>query len=64
MLGPLLFFVCINHITFAIDSSEIYRLFADDTILYVFLDNPAQNTEALNHDIENISNWASEWLVK
>ncbi len=63
ILGPLLFWVYINDITFAAESSEV-RLFADDTVLYLFIDNPVQNAEALNRDLENLSNWALEWLVK
>ena len=31
----------------------------------LFVDNPVQNAEAINHDFgKKISNWASEWLVK
>ncbi len=61
--GPLLFFIYINDITFATESSEI-RLFADDTVLYLFVDNPIRNAQTLNRDLEKISSWASEWLVK
>ena len=43
VLGPLLFLVYINNI-FATESSEI-RLFAGDTVLYVFVDNPVQNVD-------------------
>ena len=63
VLGPLLFLIYINHITNAVQSSEI-RLFADDTILYLFVDNPVACAAALNNDLERIGNWALEWLVK
>ena len=63
VLGPLLFLICINDITLVTESSQI-RLFADDTILYLFVNNPVRNAELLNRDLEKISNWATEWLVK
>ena len=54
LLGPLLFLVYINDLTFATESleSSAIRLFADDTILYLSVDNPVQNAEALNCDLE------------
>ena len=55
MLGLLLFLVYINDITFPTESSEM-RLLADDTILYLFVDNPVQNAEAVKYDLEKISN--------
>ncbi len=63
VLGPLLFLIYINDITFEAQSAEI-RLFADDTILYLFVDNPVESAQALNDDLERINNWASQWLVK
>ena len=63
VLGPLLFLIYINDITFEAQSAEI-RLFADDTILYLFVDNPVASAQALNEDLERMNNWASQWLVK
>ena len=63
VLGPLLFLIYINDITSQVQSSEV-RLFADDTILYVIIDNPAQGVNSLNADLDRISQWASDWLVK
>ena len=63
VLGPLLFLIYINDLTFEIQSSEM-RLFADDTILYLFVDNPTQSAQALNDDLERMTQWASKWLVK
>ena len=40
------------------------NLFADDTSLYVIVDDPVTSTRALQSDIDKISNWALTWLVK
>jgi len=62
VLGPLLFLIYINDITNVIQSEV--RLFADDTILYVYVDNPVESAKALNSDLENMTKWADQWLVK
>ena len=59
--GPLLFLVYINDIVENINSTII--LFADDTSLYVIVDNPTDATEKFNSDMEKIYQWASKWLV-
>ena len=61
VLGPLLFLVYINDLAELV-GSEI-RLFADDTMVYIFVDNPLHSAESLNNDLEIISNWAKNWLV-
>ena len=63
VLGPLLFLIYINDLTSVIQSSEV-RLFTDDTILYVIVDNPADSAEALNMDLGGLTEWAEEWIVK
>ena len=63
VLGPLLFLIYINDITEEAQSSEI-RLFADDTILYVIVDNPTEGAAALNADLERVGKLASKWLVR
>ena len=60
-LGPLLFLVYINDIVNDIGSN--IRLFADDTSLYIVVDNPLVAAETLNADLEKISCWAATWLV-
>ena len=39
------------------------RLFADDTSLYVVVENPAAAANILNYDIINKHSWADQWLV-
>ena len=49
ILGPLLFLLYINDIVEDIDST--IRLFADDTSLYIIVDNPAESANQLNSDL-------------
>ncbi|WP_215897666.1 hypothetical protein, partial [Acinetobacter baumannii] len=45
-------------------SSDI-RLFADDTTLFITVDNNHQETSRqLNNDMSNIQKWADQWLVQ
>ena len=62
ILGPLLFLLYINDIVEDIHSS--IRLFADDTSLYIIVDNPIQAAEQLNSDLLKIHLWATKWLVR
>ena len=61
ILGPLLFLLYINDIVEDIHSS--IRLFADDTSLYIIVDNPTEAANQLNSDLEKINQWAKKWLV-
>ncbi len=63
VLGPLLFLIFINDVTEVVKSSEI-RLFADDTILYLFVDNPITSAVALDEDLKSLDEWANKWLIK
>ena len=62
VLGPLLFLIYINNICDNLDS-EI-RLFADDTTVYVYVDNPVSTAQVLNNDLTKMNLWAEQWLVK
>jgi len=61
VLGPLLFLVYINDLTDIVNSKV--KLFADDTSLYIDFDDAETAVENLNGDLENISQWAKQWLV-
>ena len=61
ILGPLLFLLYINDIVEDINSS--ISLFADDTSLYIIVDDPIQAAEQLNLDLAKIHRWADKWLV-
>ena len=51
VLGPLLFFIYINDIVEDIES--VIKLFADDTSMYLCLENPHIRAEILNNDLKN-----------
>ena len=61
-LGPLLFLVYIEDLTTCVQSN--IKLFADDTSLYIDFENPYEAKQILNSDLENIKEWANQWLVK
>jgi hypothetical protein len=62
VLGPLLFLIFINDITHVIKHCKI-RLFADDTCLYIEVDEPEQAATSLNADLAEIQKWANKWLI-
>ncbi len=62
VLGPLLFLLFMNDITHVVNSCNI-RLFADDTCLFIEVDNRDAAAEQINRDLESIHNWSKTWLV-
>ena len=61
ILGPLLFLLYINDIVNDIGSN--IRLFADDTSLFIIVEDPLTAACSLNTDLDRISQWAATWLV-
>ena len=61
ILGPLLFLLFINDIVKDIGCN--IRLFADDTSLFLVVENPDTAAEILNLDLDKIMLWAKKWLV-
>ena len=61
ILGPLLFLLYINDIVDNIKAT--IRLFADDTGLYIIVDNPHNTAGQLNTDLQTIHQWDTQWLV-
>jgi hypothetical protein len=60
--GLLFFIIYINDIVADINSS--IKLFADDTSLYMIVDDPVDAAETLNTDLAKIHDWSMKWLVK
>ena len=61
VLGPLLFLIYMNDIVINIES--IIKLFADDTSIYLSIDEPDRRSLILNSDLLKITNWAKKWKV-
>jgi hypothetical protein len=62
VLGPLLFLIFINDLTFVVNYCKI-RLFADDTCLFIEVDNPDLSADCINQDLQSIDEWSKKWLV-
>jgi hypothetical protein len=61
ILGPLLYLLYINDKVTDIQAN--IRLFADDTSLYIIVEDPASSAVALNLDLSRIISWSKSWLV-
>ena len=61
VLGPILFLIYINDIATEITSET--KLFADDTSMYLSIDNDDRRGQILNADLQKISHWAKNWKV-
>jgi hypothetical protein len=62
VLGPLLFLIFINDIVHVVNNCKI-RLFADDTCLFIEVDDPDSVATAMNEDLEKLNQWANKWKV-
>ena len=58
---PLLFTIFINDIL--TDMNSTIQLFADDTSLYLIVDDPQETAHALNDDLVKLHAWSTKWLV-
>ena len=61
VLGPLLFLVFINDLTDDLQCNT--KLFADDTMLYLTVEDPIISARLLNDDLRKIDKWSKKWLV-
>jgi hypothetical protein len=57
-----LFLVFINDIVYVVRHCQI-RLFADDTCLFITVDNREEAGRLINEDLTQIQMWANQWLV-
>ena len=57
-----MFLIYINDIVNNIHSN--IKLFADDTSLYLIVDEPIDLARQLNSDLDSSHQWAERWLVK
>ena len=61
VLGPLLFLIYINDI---VDLARCnIKLLADDTSLYLTVDDPITAGDIINSDLSSIEQWADDWLA-
>ena len=63
VLGPLLFLIFINDIVHVVSHCQI-RLFADDTCLFIEVDNRVDAARKINDDLESIHKWLKQWLIE
>lgn len=62
VLGPLLFLVYINDLVYVVKYCKI-RLFADDTCLFITVDDKFVAANQINSDLDAIEKWSKQWLV-
>ena len=61
ILDSLLFLLYINDIVDNIQAQV--RLFADDTSIFLIVDNAIESADILNRDLNTITSWSNNWLV-
>ena len=62
VLGPLLFLIYINDLEKNIKSN--INFFADDTMLFSVVRDPAVSATELDHDLDLICRWAHKWKME
>ena len=63
VLGPLLFLLYINDVTNVVRNCNI-RLFADDTCLFIEVDDRIEAANKVNEDLSHIFKWSKQWIVQ
>ena len=61
VLGPLLFLIYINDLQRNVKSN--IKFFADDTMLFSIVNDPNISANDLNHDLDVINQWATQWKM-
>ena len=62
VLGPLLFLIYINDLERDVKSN--IKFFADDTMLFSIVKDPAISANDLNHGLNTIHQWAQQWKME
>ena len=62
VLGPLVFLIYINDLERNTKSN--IKFFADDTMLFSIVKDPAISADDLNHDLDIIRQWAHQWEME
>ena len=57
-LGPLTFLVYINDLAEVVKCN--LKMFADDTCLYVTVEDPTTSDTSLNENLTNVQQWADQ----
>jgi hypothetical protein len=61
VLGPLMFLIYINDIVDNISGN--IKLYADDTALFIDVENTIEAEQILNEDLAKLKLWSDQWLV-
>jgi hypothetical protein len=62
VLGPLLFLIFINDVTHVVRNCKI-RLFADDTCLFIEVDDHGETGGMIDEDLNRLNAWAEKWKI-
>jgi hypothetical protein len=50
----------LSHITSTYSNRGLTNVFADDTSLYLIVDDPNETADSLNNDLTKIHDWATQ----